>query len=119
MEVKGDDDYGAFIERFELHPPPHSPPHQPLQGLTFAVKDMFMTFASNYIVLFSSFCNNYSLFAKELRYDISGRVTGFGNPDWARTHAPATSTSPVVLAAIDAGAICVGTTVMDEMAYGS
>ncbi|XP_038988782.1 amidase 1 [Phoenix dactylifera] len=90
MEVKGDDDYGAFIERFELRPPNHSPPNQPLQGLTFAVKDIF---------------------------DISGHVTGFGNPDWARTHGPATSTSPVVLAAIDAGAICVGKTVMDEMAY--
>ncbi|XP_073104454.1 amidase 1 isoform X3 [Elaeis guineensis] len=90
MEVKGDDDYGAFIERFELRPPPHSPPHQPLQGLTFAVKDIF---------------------------DISGHVTGFGSPEWARTHRPATSTSPVVLAAIDAGAICVGKTVMDEMAY--
>ncbi|RWW82384.1 hypothetical protein BHE74_00009155 [Ensete ventricosum] len=51
------------------------------------------------------------------RFDISGCVTGFGNPDWARTHAAASSTSPVVLAVIEAGATCVGKTVMDEMAY--
>jgi Asp-tRNA(Asn)/Glu-tRNA(Gln) amidotransferase A subunit family amidase len=50
-------------------------------------------------------------------FDISGRVTGFGNPDWARTHAPATATSPVVLTTLAAGATSVGKTVMDEMAY--
>jgi len=50
-------------------------------------------------------------------FDISGRVTGFGNPDWARTHAPAAATSPVVLATLAAGATSVGKTVMDEMAY--
>ncbi|CAA7388715.1 unnamed protein product [Spirodela intermedia] len=92
--MKGKDDYGAFLEKFELRAPP--PPEGsttrllPLRGLTFAVKDMF---------------------------DISGHVTCFGNPDWARTHAAATTTSPVVLAVIRAGAICVGKTVMDEMGY--
>jgi Asp-tRNA(Asn)/Glu-tRNA(Gln) amidotransferase A subunit family amidase len=50
-------------------------------------------------------------------FDIAGRVTGFGNPDWARTHAPAAATSPVVLAALAAGATSLGTTIMDEMAY--
>ncbi|XP_020084615.1 amidase 1 isoform X1 [Ananas comosus] len=93
MEVGGDDyDYGAFIQRIELRPTPRAPeePSLPLQGLTFAVKDIF---------------------------DINGYVTGFGNPDWARTHAAATSTSPVVLAILAAGAICVGKTIMDEMAY--
>ncbi|KAF8762182.1 hypothetical protein HU200_009730 [Digitaria exilis] len=50
-------------------------------------------------------------------FDISGRVTGFGNPDWARTHAPAAATSPVVLVTLAAGATSVGKTVMDEMAY--
>ncbi|TVU04328.1 hypothetical protein EJB05_50094 [Eragrostis curvula] len=84
-------DYGAFMERFEMLPP-QSHQHQqlPLRGLTFAIKDIF---------------------------DISGRVTGFGNPDWARTHAPAATTSPVVLATLAAGATSVGKTVMDEMAY--
>ena len=48
---------------------------------------------------------------------MAGHVTGFGTPDWARTHAPATATAPAVLAALAAGATSVGKTVMDEMAY--
>ncbi|OAY75311.1 Amidase 1, partial [Ananas comosus] len=43
MEVGGDDyDYGAFIQRIELRPTPRAPeePSLPLQGLTFAVKDI-------------------------------------------------------------------------------
>lgn len=51
------------------------------------------------------------------RFDVEGYVTGFGNPDWARTHPVATSTAPTVLALLKAGATCVGKTVMDEMAY--
>ncbi|CAL4950802.1 unnamed protein product [Urochloa decumbens] len=88
MELEAGD-YGAFMEKFELLPP-QSEQQLPLHGLTFAIKDIF---------------------------DISGRVTGFGNPDWARTHAPAAATSPVVLATLAAGATSVGKTVMDEMAY--
>uniref|UniRef100_A0ACD5Y437 Uncharacterized protein n=1 Tax=Avena sativa TaxID=4498 RepID=A0ACD5Y437_AVESA len=95
MEAK-DDDHGAFMEKFVLLPPPDADPSSqqqlllPLQGLTFAIKDIF---------------------------DIAGRVTGFGNPDWRRTHAPAAATAPAVLAALAAGATGVGTTVMDEVAY--
>lgn len=48
---------------------------------------------------------------------MEGFVTGFGNPDWARTHTTANSTAPAVLALLRAGATCVGRTVMDEMAY--
>ena len=51
------------------------------------------------------------------RFDVDGHVTGFGNPDWARTHSAATSTAPAVVAILRAGAKCVGKTVMDEMAY--
>ena len=51
------------------------------------------------------------------RFDVEGYVTGFGNPDWARTHSAATSTAPAVLAVLGGGATCVGKTVMDEMAY--
>ncbi|GKV20650.1 hypothetical protein SLEP1_g30748 [Rubroshorea leprosula] len=51
------------------------------------------------------------------RFDVNGYVTGFGNPDWARTHPAATSTAPAVLAVLGGGATCVGKTVMDEMAY--
>ncbi|SPT20996.1 unnamed protein product [Triticum aestivum] len=90
MEDSGDD-HGAFMEKFILLPPPSSDQQQlPLHGLTFAIKDIF---------------------------DVAGRVTGFGTPDWARTHAPAAATAPAVLAALGAGATGVGKTVMDEMAY--
>ncbi|KAM0950959.1 putative amidase [Dioscorea sansibarensis] len=87
-------DFGAFIERFELLPPAPPPPPKaphPLTGLTFAVADIF---------------------------DINGYVTGFGNQDWMRTHEPAEWTSPVVSSLVEAGATCVGKTVIDEMGYG-
>ncbi|XP_065627541.1 amidase 1 isoform X1 [Quercus suber] len=84
-----DSDYGAFMEKFVLQPSPSA--HElPLNSLTFAVKDI---------------------------YDVDGYVTGFGNPDWARTHPAATSTAPAVLSVLRAGATCIGKTVMDEMAY--
>lgn len=87
-----DSEYGAFMEKFILRPSPplSSPSELPLNGLTFAVKDIF---------------------------DVDGYVTGFGNPDWARTHLAATSTAPTVSALLRGGAICLGKTVMDEMAY--
>jgi amidase len=62
-----------------------------LSGLSFAVKDLF---------------------------DVKGVVTTFGNPDWARTHAPATATAPVVLALLQAGARLEGKTKTQELAYG-
>ncbi|XP_073015291.1 translocon at the outer membrane of chloroplasts 64-like isoform X1 [Primulina eburnea] len=87
------EDFGAFIERLQLLPPPQPAPPKaphPLTGLTFAVSDVF---------------------------DIEGFVTGFGNPDWSRTHEPATLTSPVVAALVDGGATCTGKTVVDDMAF--
>jgi len=62
----------------------------PLVGLTFAAKDIF---------------------------DIAGFVTGCGNPDWARTHAPAAAHASTVQALLDAGAELVGKTITDELAY--
>jgi len=62
----------------------------PLAGLTFAAKDL---------------------------YDIEGRVTGFGNPTWLATHAPAARTAPAVRRLLDAGAELVGKTHTDELAY--
>ncbi|KAG5549236.1 hypothetical protein RHGRI_014557 [Rhododendron griersonianum] len=89
--MAGESDYGAFMEKFILQPSSSSPDQElPLKGLTFAVKDIF---------------------------DMVGYVTGFGNPDWARTHLAATTTAPAVLAVLNGGATCVGKTVMDEMAY--
>jgi amidase len=63
----------------------------PLAGLTFAVKDL---------------------------YDTAGDVTGYGNPDWARTHPPATNDAAVVTALLEAGARLVGKTKTVELAYG-
>ncbi|WOK93412.1 hypothetical protein Cni_G02109 [Canna indica] len=88
------EDFGAFVERLELLPPPPPPPPKaphPLAGLFFAIADIF---------------------------DIDGYVTGFGNPDWARTHESAVRTSHVISALVDGGATCVGKTVIDELAYG-
>ncbi|MEL7171381.1 MAG: amidase [Pseudomonadota bacterium] len=61
-----------------------------LDGLTFAAKDIF---------------------------DIEGQVTGCGNLDWARTHAPATAHAAPVAALLSAGARCVAKAVSDEMAF--
>lgn len=87
-------DFGAFVERLKLLPPPQPPPPKaphPLTGLSFAISDVF---------------------------DINGFVTGFGNPDWSRTHEPASQTSTVVSALVEGGATCTGRTVVDDMAFG-
>jgi amidase len=62
----------------------------PLEGLTFAVKDVF---------------------------HVRGGVTGFGHPDWLHTHGVATDTAAAVQQLLDAGATMVGKTVTDELAY--
>ncbi|KAJ0960964.1 hypothetical protein J5N97_001068 [Dioscorea zingiberensis] len=87
-------DFGAFIERFELTPYPQPPPPAArllLSGLSFAVSDNF---------------------------DVKEFVSGFGNPDWARTHEPAGKTAVVVTLMLKNGANCVGRTVMDEFGFG-
>lgn len=62
----------------------------PLSGTSFAVKDVF---------------------------DIAGLRTGFGNPDWLATHAPATRTASLVTRLRAAGAHLVGKTITDELTY--
>jgi len=62
----------------------------PLEGLTFATKDIF---------------------------DIAGRVTGCGNPDWLASHGPASATAPAVQNLLDAGAHMIGKTITDELAF--
>ncbi|KAJ6888282.1 outer envelope protein 64 [Populus alba x Populus x berolinensis] len=86
-------DFGAFIEKLLLVPPPQPPPPKaphPLTALTFAVSDLF---------------------------EIEGYVSGFGHPEWAKTHQAASRTSLVVSTLVDGGATCVGKTVIDELAY--
>lgn len=63
----------------------------PLAGLTFAVKDLF---------------------------DFAGHITGAGNPDWTRTHAPAETNAEVVQKLLDAGATALGKTHTDELSKG-
>ena len=50
-------------------------------------------------------------------YDIAGYRTGFGNPDWLRTHAPAERTASVAEKLLNAGATLVGKTHTEEMAF--
>lgn len=61
-----------------------------LDGLTFAVKDMF---------------------------DIEGMTTGGGNPDWLATHSPAKATASSVQRCLDAGAHLTGIAIADELAF--
>lgn len=63
----------------------------PLSGTTFVAKDLF---------------------------DVEGYVTGCGNPDWQRTHEPATQTAPALTKMLSAGCTLLGKTNMDELAYG-
>jgi amidase len=48
--------------------------------------------------------------------DVAGFVTGAGNPDWARTHAPATVHAAVVQLLLDAGCSLVGKAQCAELA---
>ncbi len=61
-----------------------------LDGLTFAVKDVF---------------------------DIQGVTSGAGNPDWLRTHEAPDSTAPALLPLLASGARLIGTTQTDELMY--
>lgn len=82
------DPLGAFIPGGRFQLGPEA--IGPLSGLEFAAKDIF---------------------------DVAGRVTGCGNPDWQRSHAPAESHAAAVTALLRAGATLVGKTVTDELAY--
>uniref|UniRef100_A0A368ULA6 Amidase domain-containing protein n=1 Tax=Glycine max TaxID=3847 RepID=A0A368ULA6_SOYBN len=87
-------DFGAFVERFELLPFPQPPPpaaKQSLSALTFAINDTF---------------------------DVKDYVTGFGNSTWKSTHKAAEKTAVVVTALLMSGATCVGKTVVDEFSFG-
>ncbi|MCC7427851.1 MAG: amidase [Alphaproteobacteria bacterium] len=85
------DPVGAFIPGPRLRLAGRGAANLPLAGLTFGAKDLF---------------------------DVAGHVTGCGNPDWRRTHPPATGTAPAVQALLDAGATLVGKTKTQELAYG-
>jgi Amidase len=67
------------------------------------------------------FISVFLLFDGEERkcsFDIKGQVTGFGNPDWMKTHEPAEHTALIVTVLRKQGASCVGRTVIDEFLFG-
>ncbi len=61
-----------------------------LSGLSFGVKDVF---------------------------ELENYTASAGNPDWLRTHQPATQTAPAIQRLLDAGAVLQGTTQTDELMY--
>jgi amidase len=87
-DIVANDQLGAFCR--DTHVEMTGASHGPLVGLTFAVKDI---------------------------YDVVGHRTGFGSPDWLRTHGPAARTAPVVQRLLDAGAHLVGKTHTDELTW--
>ena len=62
----------------------------PLVGLSFGAKDLF---------------------------HVKGARTGFGQPDWLRSHEPAEETAEAIRLLLDAGARLAGKTLTDELAY--
>ncbi len=82
------DNLGAFCRH--THVEMQGAAGGPLAGLAFAAKDI---------------------------YDVAGAKTGFGCPDWLRTHEPAARTAPAVQVLLDAGARLVGKTHTEEMAW--
>ncbi|MBW4091335.1 MAG: amidase [Proteobacteria bacterium] len=89
MTQTSDDPIGAFLPGPRTTLAPLGSGR--LSGLSFAVKDLF---------------------------DVAGIVTGYGHPDWARTHPPAVATAPVVTALLQAGAALAGKTKTMELAFG-
>jgi len=87
-EILARDKLGAFCRH--THVEARGAATGTLAGLTFAAKDL---------------------------YDVAGQKTGFGCPDWLRTHEPATRTAPAVQMLLDAGAHLVGKTHTEEMAW--
>lgn len=87
-EIVANDKLGAFCRH--THVEMEGAAEGPLAGRTFAVKDI---------------------------YDVAGQKTGFGSPDWLRTHEPAARTAPAVQVLLDSGANLVGKTLSDEMAW--
>ncbi|MEG9500321.1 MAG: amidase [Methylorubrum extorquens] len=82
------DTVNAFVPDCTI--PPADAPEGLLQGLTFGLKDMF---------------------------DLAGVLTGAGNPDWRRTHPAPSRTAPAAARLLDAGAVLVGKTITDELAW--
>ena len=88
MRILDRDTLGAFCRH--THVELTGAPSGRLAGLTFGLKDIF---------------------------DVAGHKTGFGCPDWLRTHDAATAHSVVAKKLLDAGASLAGKTHTEEMAF--
>lgn len=88
MSILDRDLLGAFCRHTHVELP--GAPSGPLAGLTFGLKDIF---------------------------DVAGHKTGFGCPDWLRTHDAAKVHSVVAKKLLDAGASLAGKTHTEEMAF--
>jgi amidase len=82
------DTLGAFCRH--THVALAGAPSGPLAGLNFGLKDI---------------------------YDVEGHRTGFGSPDWLRTHEAATASTSILTRLLAAGASMVGKTHTEEMAF--
>jgi amidase len=49
--------------------------------------------------------------------DLAGRKTSCGHPHWAESHPPAAANAPCVEQLLNGGALCIGKTVTDELAF--
>ena len=88
MSILDQDKLGAFCRHTHVELP--GAVSGPLAGLTFGLKDIF---------------------------DVAGHKTGFGCPDWLRTHDAAKVHSVVAKKLLDAGATLAGKTHTEEMAF--
>jgi amidase len=88
MSILDRDPLGAFCRHTHVELGPTG--SGDLDGLTFGLKDLF---------------------------DVVGHRTGFGSPDWLRTHEPAAASWPLLDALLAAGATMVGKTHTEEMAF--
>ncbi|XP_010468543.1 PREDICTED: outer envelope protein 64, mitochondrial-like [Camelina sativa] len=52
------------------------------------------------------------------RFDVKDYITGFGSPQWKKTHEAAEKTAVVITTLLKHGATCVGNTIMDELGFG-
>lgn len=88
---------------------PWTPPHDPLGAFC----------RDNHVALVptgSGILDGLTFAAKDL-FHVKGHRTGFGNPDWLRTHLPAEETAVAIERLLAAGARMVGKTYTDELAY--
>ncbi|GAA0171201.1 hypothetical protein LIER_25291 [Lithospermum erythrorhizon] len=87
-------EFGAFVQRFEVLPFAQPPP----PSAKFMLTDLVFAIGDN--------------------IDVKGYLTGYGNPEWEKTHEASMKTAVVVTNLLKNGATCVGKTVIGELGIG-